>query len=189
MSTVTRTWLAFAAIGIGMIHLALVISSPLPIAVVLAILGLVEFAWGVMTFVRERIAFPRLVLAGALAPILLWGLLVAAATALKDAELSSSLGLTALGIATLLELFVAGTIAVQLRRGVDFSTPSRTPAAGRYLLGLTVGGLIVAGLTTPALAATEAGAYAQPHGEHSDSFQPRQSGDISQLNLPEHAGH
>ena len=189
MSTITRTWLAFAALGTGMIHLALVISSPLPIAVVLLILGLIEFGWGVLTFVRERIAHPRWVLLGALLPILLWGLLTAIATALEAPAIASSLGLTALGFATLLELFVAGTLAVQLRRGVDFSAPSRMPSAVRYLSGLLVGGLVVAAMTTPALAATEAGVYAQPHGEHSDSFVPRVGTDTSVLNIPEHPGH
>ena len=190
MSTVTRTWLAFAALGTGMIHLALVISSPLPIAAVLLLLGVVEFGWGVMTFMRERIAYPRWVLFGALLPILLWGLLTAAATALQTPTVASSLGLTALGLATLLELFVAVVLAVQLRRGVDFSAPSRMPSAGRYLTGLLIGGIAVAALTTPALAATEAGVYAQPHGEHSDSFVPRVgTTDTSVLDLPEHPGH
>jgi hypothetical protein len=190
VSTVTRTWLAFAALGTGMIHLALVISSPLPIAAILLLLGLVEFAWGVLTFIRERISYPRWVLFGALLPILLWGLLAAAATALEAPAIASSLGLAALGFATVLELFVAVVLAVQLRRGVDFSKPSRMPSPVRYLSGLLVGGLVVAALTTPALAATEAGVYAQPHGEHSDSFVPRvNSTDTSVLNLPEHPGH
>jgi hypothetical protein len=189
VSTITRTWLAFAALGTGMIHLALVISSPLPIAVVLLLLGVVEFGWGVLTFVRERIAHPRWVLFGAVLPIVLWGLLTAVATALEAPAIASSLGLTALGFATLLELFIAGTVAVQLRRGIDFSAPSRMPSAVRYLSGLLVGGLVVAAMTTPALAATEAGVYAQPHGEHSDTFVPRVDSDISELDLPEHPGH
>ena len=186
MSTITRTWLAFAALGTGMIHLALVISSPLPIAMVLTVFGVVEVAWGVMTFIRERIAAPRLVLAGALLPIGAWGLLVAAAAAFDNPELASSVGLTAMGIAAILELFVAGVIAVKLRRGTDFSAPSRMPrSAAVYLGGLMVGGVLVAGLTTPALAATEAGIYAQPHGEHSDTFQPKIDEEII-LNLPDH---
>ncbi|WP_213815304.1 hypothetical protein [Glaciihabitans sp. dw_435] len=185
MSTITRTWLAFAAIGIGMIHLALVISSPLPIAVVLVILGAIEFAWGIMTFIRDRIAYPKLVLFGALLPILLWSLLMVVAGLLEQPGLASTLGFTALGIASLLELFVAVVIAFQLRRKTDFSVPSRTPAAGRYLLGLFVGGLIVAAATTPALAATEAGAYAQPHGEHTLGFTPKQTSEFN-FTVPTH---
>jgi hypothetical protein len=48
----------------------------------------------------------------------------------------------------------------------------------------------VAAITTPALAATEAGLYAQPHGGHSDSFEPRvDDTDDVVFNIPEHAGH
>ena len=190
MSTVTRTWLAFAALGTGMIHLALVLGSPLPVAVVLVIFGVAELAWAVHTFRRETIAAPRLVLLGALLPILLWGMLLLAAATLETPEVASSLSLTAMGLAAVLELFAAGVIAVQLRRGVDFAAPTRTPKAGPYLAGLFVGGMIVAAITTPALAATEAGLYAQPHGEHSDDFVPRvdETEGIT-FNIPEHPGH
>ncbi|MET0989968.1 MAG: hypothetical protein ABWY54_04915 [Glaciihabitans sp.] len=190
MSTVTRTWLAFAALGTGMIHLALVLGSPLPVGVALVIFGIVEIAWAVLTFRRDTVAAPRLVLLGALLPILLWGMLLLAATSLNNPEVASSLSLTAMGLAALLELFAAAVIAVQLRRGVDFSAPSRTPKAGVYLAGLFVGGMLVAAITTPALAATEAGLYAQPHGEHSDSFTPRvdETEGIT-FNIPEHPGH
>jgi len=37
------------------------------------------------------------------------------------------------------------------------------------LIGLVAGALLVAGLATPALAATEAGRLAVPHGEHGDT--------------------
>jgi hypothetical protein len=190
MSTVTRTWLAFAALGTGMIHLALVLGSPLPVGAALLIFGLLEIAWSVMTFRRETIAAPRLVLTGALAPILLWGTLLAVATAVGAPQLASSLSLTAMGLAAVLEIIAAAIIAVQLRRGVDFSAPSRTPKAGVYLAGLVAGGMLVAAITTPALAATEAGLYAQPHGEHSDSFEPRvdDSADVV-FDIPEHPGH
>jgi hypothetical protein len=162
MSTVTRTWLAFAALGTGMIHLALVLGSPLPVGVALAIFGVIEVAWSIVTFRRETIAAPRLVLLGALAPLLLWGMLLTAATALGAPQLASSLS----------------------------SAPSRTPKAGVYLSGLVAGGMLVAAITTPALAATEAGLYAQPHGEHSDSFEPRvDDADDVVFNIPEHAGH
>jgi hypothetical protein len=191
VSAVTRAWLGFAALGTGMIHLALVISSPPPIAAVLAACGLAECAWGMLAFARERIAAPRAVLAGAMAPVVLWALLVAAAAAAGRSAIASSLGFTALAVATLLELFVAAVIAVQLRRGVDFRAPSRMPPAGRYLLGLMLGGLAVAALTTPALAATEAGRFAQPHGQHSDTFEPLPggTGGVGSPGLAGHPGH
>ncbi|MCU1405264.1 MAG: hypothetical protein JWQ43_1567 [Glaciihabitans sp.] len=188
MSTVTRTWLAFAALGTGMIHLALVISSPLPIAIVLVLIGVAEIGWGVLTFVRDRIARPRLVLVAAVAPIVLWAAVVLAAAATGTAAVGADLGFSALAIAAVLELFVAGVLAVQLRRGINFAAPSRTPPAGRYLLGLVLGGLAVASLTTPALAATEAGLYAQPHGQHRDGVEPRIPSDVV-LDNSGHTGH
>ncbi len=172
MSIIIRTWLGFAAIGAGMIHLALVIGSPPALAAGLLVIGLGELGWGVLALARERIAAPRAVLAGAMLPMLLWALLVAAAALFELQQVAASLGVIPLGLATVLEFFVAVVIAVHLRRNTDLSLPSQTPSAGRYLLGLAAGGLIVAALTTPALAATEAGLYAQPHGEHSDGFQP-----------------
>ena len=170
MSTITRTWLAFAAIGTGLIHFALVIGSPLAIGIVFALFGLIEFGWGVFTFARDGFPAPRAVLIGAMVPIVAWALLLVAATASETPTLASSIPLFPLAIATVFELFIAITVAVHLRRVSD--APARTPGVGRYLTGLFIGGLVVAALTTPALAATPAGANAQPHGEHTDFFLP-----------------
>lgn len=189
MSTVTKTWLAFAALGTGMIHLALVISSPLPIAVALGFFGAIEVGWGLVTLAGDRIRMPRLVLLGSLLPVLFWALVVGASAAFGGPSLTSIVGLTALAAATALEVFAAVTLAVHVRRGTDFSVAAKTPPAGRYLAGLLVGGIVVAALTTPALAATEAGLYAQPHGEHSDEFQPRTSEGSPAFELPLHSGH
>lgn len=189
ISTVTRSWLAFAALGTGMIHLALILNAPFGVALILGVVGAGELSWAVLTLIRERIAAPRLVICGAALPVLFFGVLAVVGTAIGVPEIAASLGTTALGLAALLELFVAVTVAVGLRRGRDFAAPSLTPAAGRYLLGLTVGGMIVGALTTPALAATEAGRFAQPHGQHSDSFQPASDPDAPTVLPPTHGGH
>ncbi len=170
MSTITRSWLAFAAIGTGLIHFALVVGSPLPLGILLAIVGLAEFAWGVYTFAREDIARPRLVLVGALAPMLGWGLLLVVSTAAENPGIAKTLPLLPLAIATLFEIFIAVTVAMHLRRIAEHRPEPRAPGVGRYLIGLTAGGLVIAALTTPALAATEAGASAVPHGEHTGQF-------------------
>ena len=167
MSTITRTWLAFAAVGTGLIHFALVVGSPLPLGIVLGVIGLAEFGWGVMTFARETVPFPRAVLIGALVPLLGWGLLLVTSTVAEDPALAASLPFLPLAVATLFELFIAVVMALHLRRLADASRPApRVPGVARYLVGLAIGGLVVAGLTTPALAATPAGSVAQPHGEH-----------------------
>ncbi len=167
MTTIMRTWLGFAALGAGLIHLALVVSSPLPLSVVLAIFGTAELVWAYFILRSRRIAAPRVVLAAAIAPVAIWGVLVATAPALGVPELPRELGLGALGASSLLGIFIAIVLAAHLRRGTDFAATPRMPGTWRYLSGLLLGALAVGALTTPALASTEAGQYAQPHGEHS----------------------
>jgi hypothetical protein len=172
MSPIIRNWLAFAAIGTALIHLALVVSSPLAVGVVLAIIGLAELVWGVAMMASGRLLLPRVALAGAVIPIILWSAVLLVAVE-SDATVVSSLRFLPLSLAAVLEIFVAGAIAIHIRRSfvADASTKSTdaaaNPPAGRYLLGLLVGSIAVASLTTPALAATQAGDYAVPHGEHS----------------------
>lgn len=162
MSTITRMWLGFAALCAGIIHVALVGSSPLPVAVLLGLIGLAELGWGLATFVRVRILLPRVVLVAALAPILLWGVLVAAAAVSRNPAVASYLGFDSMALASVLGLFVAIVLAVHLRRGTDFSRPTRDSTAPRYLLGVIIGGLLAASIVTPALSATDAGKYAKP---------------------------
>ena len=196
MSQIVRTWLGFAAIGAGLVHLALVISSPLPIAAVALLLGVAEVTWGVVTFARDSVPVPRVASAVAIVPLLAWSLMVVIATLLDAAWLGASLPLLPMAIASIFELFVAAVLATHLRRvqnagGTDRSAAA--PSAGRYLVGLMAGALLVGALTTPALAATEAGRYAQPHGSHDSDFVPAEdsgeSGTLTGIRLPEHGGH
>jgi hypothetical protein len=162
MSTITRMWLGFAALCAGIIHLAMIGNSPVPIAILLAVIGALECAWGLVTFVRTRLLFPRVVLVVALAPILLWGGLVGSASISNDPSVSSYLGFTAMAIASGLGLFISVLLAVKVRLGTDFSEPTRESSAPRYLLGVFVGGLLAAAIVTPALSASDAGKYAKP---------------------------
>lgn len=194
MPQITRTWLAFAALGAGLIHLALVISSPLPVAIALALLGVSEVGWSVLTFAKDDLVLPEVVRIVAVAPVILWSLLVVASVLFDAPFLASSLTLVPMSIALVFQLFVALVLTLHLRRLADSdATPPtpRTPTAGRYLLALTAGGLLVGALTTPALAATEAGHYAQPHGDHQASFVPKPTTDdpLASLVIPGHASH
>ncbi len=166
MSPVTRMWLAFAAICTGIIHAALAATAPLPLAVLLAALGLAELAWGVLTFTRDRIHAPVAVLAAALAPIAGWGVLVLAAAAGGAGDLLEPLPLLPMAAAAAFELFVAFGIGRHVRAGARaaIADSPRPLSAGRFLLALMAGGLASAALVTPALAATDAGAGALPHG-------------------------
>jgi hypothetical protein len=144
VSAIVRGWIAFAAVGAGLIHLALVISAPLLGGVLLAGVGILEFAWGVMVMFDERFLVPRLAVVAVLAPIGLW-----IAAVVLDAE---SFRPFPLAISSLLELFIALALAISLRRPRE----PRSVGTRRYVLGLTAGALVVGLLTGPALGATEA---------------------------------
>jgi hypothetical protein len=167
MSVITRSWLSFAAIGAGVIHLALVISSPLAIGIPLLLFGLAELAWGVLILAKDRLLVPRLAQAGAIAPLLLWSMLTVTVTLLAAPQITSSLRFVPMGVATLFELFIAGVLSVIVRRQseADRPAPAAPPAsAARYLSAVILAGILVGGLTTPALAATQAGSVAIEHG-------------------------
>ena len=177
MSVITRSWLSFSAIGAGVIHLALVISSPLAIAIPLVLLGVAELAWGVLILATDRLLLPRLAQAGAITPLLLWSLLTVTATLLAAPQITSSLRFIPMAIATIFGLFIAAVLSVSLRRQTetatetatktqtDISNPVTKPASAlKYLSAVIIAGVLVGALTTPALAATQAGTVAIEHG-------------------------
>ncbi len=153
MSTIARTWVAFAAIATGLIHLALVIGAPLPLGIVLGTLGFAEFGWGVLTFARDRPPLPRVALVVAIAPVVMWGLLLVVSGLAESPGLAASLPFVPFAIASLYELFIAAVVGRSLRRPP--AAESAPPSALRYTLALVGGALLVAGLTTVALAATQ----------------------------------
>lgn len=148
MSIITRAWLAFAAIGAGLIHVALTIGMPLTVAVPLAAIGAAEFAWGVIVFARTTVPVPRTALVVALLPIIAWVVLLIASA------VPEGLGLLPLAIASVFGLFVVAVLGRHLRRDPDAVAPA--PGLARYLISVIVGGLLVGGLAAPALAATTA---------------------------------
>lgn len=162
MSVIVRTWVAFAAIGVGLIHLALALGSPPLIAVPLALLGVAEFGWGVVTFARDAVPLPGVAFGVALAPVLGWIVLLLTGGA------PGGWGLVPLAMAAILELAVAALVGRHLRRRP--SPPPPAPGIARYLVGVLAGGLVVVALTTPALAAIQAGLGA-PNGNPEQLFE------------------
>jgi hypothetical protein len=177
MNAIIRVWLAFAAIGAALIHLAVGAGAPLLLAVALVGLGIAELGWGVAVLVRGRLLWPDVVLLAGLAPVFLWGV-VAALGGGFGLPPEAALPLFPLAVASLFNLFVAGVLAANRRRA-GTATPTAAPglSAGaaaasspqgwRFLTGVIVAGFLFSGLTTPALAATDAGTQAAPHGSHS----------------------
>lgn len=155
MSAIPRSWVAFAAVGAGLIHLALALTADPGLAIPLVLFGFAEFAWGVLAFARETLIAPRVAMVTVLVPTVAWVALLAVAPGA-----ASSLGFLPLAVAALFAFFVAIMIAVSLRRATDAAPPQ--PTIARFLVGILVGAAVVAGLTAPAIAATEAGGSSVP---------------------------
>jgi hypothetical protein len=165
MDAVLRGWLGFFALGAGLVHLALVIGSPVAVGLPLVVIGAAEFAWGVFAFTRPVLPLPRVARVAALVPLLGW----AAVLVLGGIGAIEGLRVLPMLVASLLDLGIAIGITWMLRR--DPAKPAVPLRPGRYLLSLGAGALVVAALTTPALAATEAGDAALPHGGTDEPFE------------------
>ena len=254
MGPILRIYLGFAGIGAGLIHMALAAGSPLPEGIVFTALGITEFGWGTITFARQRVLAPRVTRAVAIAPIMLWALVIVLSTVFDAPQLAASLTLLPMAIATVFEIFAAAVLSRYLRpvdpdvlgysaptdavasvsipatgASADAGTAPRptgsstavattagatahgsatavltepeTPApavgseppAGRYLLALFAGALVLGALVTPALAATESGRYAQEHGMHMGDMggtSPAPASDpVTELDVDSHDGH
>ena len=103
------------------------------------------------------------------------------ATLLAAPQITSSLRFIPMAIATIFGLFIAGVLSVILRRQTATATQTETatstetqtetsnpvaePASAlKYLSAVIIAGVLVGALTTPALAATQAGTVAIEHG-------------------------
>lgn len=144
MSPATRAWLAFPAVGAGLIHLAIALAAPMPFAIVLGMFGAAEFFWGVLTFARETVPVARVALAVALLPTIVWGLVVAVGFA-------PPVSLFAMAGACLLELIVVLGLARHLRAVA--SGESRSGSRPQHVLGVVSALLVVAAVTGGSLAA------------------------------------
>jgi hypothetical protein len=151
MSTILRTWVAFVALGAGIIHCDLALDAPVWAAVALGMLGAAEILWGAVTFARDVVPVPRVALGVAIAPTLLWVL------ALVTHTMPASVSPAPLGIASLLTLAGAVILGVGGRRG---SAPA--PTVLRYAVALVAGALVVIALVVLALAAPGGGVFPGP---------------------------
>lgn len=164
VSAATRAWLAVAALGAGLLHAALAASAPLPAAIVLVAFAAGELGWAVAAFVRDRPPFFRAALVAALVPVGAWAV-VATVGATSEAGTILALQPLPLAVAALLDVAVAATIAVVLRRG-----KAANPDAGalRFVLALLLSAAAVSAVTIPALGLTDAGVAAvDVHLQHS----------------------
>lgn len=157
---VTRQWAALGTLGLGLLacgigagHLA----HHLAVGVALTALGLVALG-GSLSTLRGPVRAPRATVAA---------LLVIGPAVLLTAPLTGTQPSTAEGAALVLALGSAILLALG-----EHAAATPAPRRRRTLgpLGqagvLASGALLVAVVTVPGLAATEAGAHAVPHGSH-----------------------
>ncbi|MET0932754.1 MAG: hypothetical protein ABWX56_03510 [Mycetocola sp.] len=168
MTDSSRSVMALASLGVGLVHLAVGAGSPLFLAILLVGFGIAELGWGVALLARGRLVLPRAALPLALAPVALWGLDITASVALGTSGVAAALPFGPMAAASALSLFLGAVLTFARRRSLS-PRPAASARPGRYLLGMTLGAMLVAGLVTPALAGTNAGTAAVPHGEHGTS--------------------
>jgi hypothetical protein len=153
-----------AALGAGLVHTALASGAPPLAAVPFLVTGAAELAWAVAAFLRDRPPFLRSSLFLALAPVAGWAALATAGATASGGTLLSLQPLP-MAVASLLDVAVAGTVAVVLRRGRP--APSGSGAL-RFVVVLTLSAAAVSAAVVPALSVTQAGgAAAEVHRQHS----------------------
>jgi hypothetical protein len=163
MTTMIRTWLGFAALGAGLVHLAVAAGAPLVATLLLALIGAFEAAWGVTALAREHVPVPRAALAGAVLAVAGWVVVLfvgAGAMSHMAGTSGAAVVLPALPMlgAAVLDLACAASLAVLVRRGRPAVV--RQPGVWPYLGGVVAGAAVVGGITSVCLGATPVGAIA-----------------------------
>lgn len=167
LAAMTRSWPMLGALGAGLVLAALAAGAGGATQVALAGLGVAALGWGGLSLRAGRLVGPGSVLGVCVAALLAGGAAVASGAMTEVAGLP-----LAVASAFIASVALSAALAVRARRAapVRVEEPaqraSRDPHARRSLAGLAVGAALVSALATPALAATEAGERAVPHGQH-----------------------
>jgi hypothetical protein len=184
LAAMTRSWPMLGALGAGLVLAALAAGAGGAPQVVLAGLGVAALGWGALSLRSGRPLAPRAVLGVAVAALLAGGAWVGSG-AVTDV---SGLPLAAASV-FIASIALSAAVAVRAARRTEHlraeepakprveepakprveqpaKPESRDPGPRSTLVGLVVGAALVSALATPALAATEAGDSAVPHGRH-----------------------
>jgi len=154
------SWCGLAALGAGLILFAAAAGVPAAPAAVLIALASCELAWGALTLRAGRPLAPRFAVAAA-------GVVVAAVAVML---FSGAIGV--LPLLALLALHLSASLLIVLGLRVserpgpraETTLPRAQPSLPRFVLLLTAEAMLVAAITTPALAGTAPGEFAVPHG-------------------------
>ncbi|MDQ0744871.1 hypothetical protein QFZ62_002179 [Clavibacter sp. B3I6] len=158
MSLLIRHWLALAALGAALIHLAVGAGSPPAAMVALLVIGLAEGAWAVAVLRSDRLPVPAWAVVGALVPVAGWALLVTAAVVMSAPGITSDLPAIPMLAATLLDLAVAAVVGRHLRSRAEVEAEAVCTAVEADLPAETA--LVGSGAVRPAAAAAAAASTA-----------------------------
>lgn len=165
LGRLVQSWPMLGSIGAGLVLIALAAGAEIVAGAVLAGCGIAALGWGMLALRAGRPVAPRATVGASV-------VLLVATAALAADGMPAGQGIPALPLlaADLLIAIAALGAAAELRsRRQHSASPARdsTPGSVRGLrvTGLLAGGALVAALATPALAATDAGDMAVPHGE------------------------
>ena len=148
---VARCWAGLASLGAGLVSMAVArdeLSSSWAAFAALLAVACYQMAWALVALARQAVPLPKLTV--------LLNVVVATVWVLRPSG-----GL----LAPVLQLLVVATVVAAGAAGAD-AARKVWRSAGGYLVAVGVGGLVVAAVATPAMAATEAGEHARPHGSH-----------------------
>nr|WP_174239409.1 hypothetical protein [Clavibacter michiganensis] len=152
-----RHWLALAALGAALIHLAVGAGSPPAAMVALLLIGVAEGAWAIAVLRSDRLPVPGWAALGALVPVAGWALLVTAAVVMSAPGITSDLPAIPMLAATLLDLVVAAVVGHHLRsRAESEAQAACTAVEATFPADVLVGSgaSLPSAAVSPAVAAT-----------------------------------
>ncbi|MFB6610923.1 hypothetical protein ACFCVO_11415 [Agromyces sp. NPDC056379] len=168
LAAALRSWPMLAAFGAGLVLAALAAGAGGAMQPALVVAGVAALGWGGLALRAGRVIAPSATLV--VTAVALVGMAAAVST---GAAATTDVPAGPLAAASVFIVVVALSAGLELRartRLAGGTDPANDRGAGASdaarLIGLVAGAALVAALATPALAATEAGESAVPHGSH-----------------------
>lgn len=163
-------WPALASLGAGLVLFATAAGAAPAVAIPVGIAGGVELAWAFSVLRAGRLVMPRAAIAGGAVGIVGSGFLLLTGPVALVPFVALFVFHWSIAIAAVIEL--RGARARSLGAPAPVATasasasapPPRQRRAGAFTLVLVIEAMLVAAIATPALAASEAGEFAVPHG-------------------------
>ncbi|KTR86966.1 hypothetical protein NS354_02190 [Leucobacter chromiiresistens] len=167
-------WPALASLGAGLVLFATAAGAAPVIAVPVGLAGAVELVWALAVLRAGRLVAPRAAIAGGAVGIAGSGFLLLTGPLALIPFLALFVFHWSIAIAAVLEVrrlradsAVAPGETPDARAVASAGGPVSSPIrrrAGGFTIALVIEAMLVAAIATPALAASEAGEFAVPHG-------------------------